>query len=54
MELVDISGKADNFTKESGKRELKMGLVCGEELREIHISDSGKMEKRMDMEYILG
>lgn len=54
MGLASMSGGMGSIMRESGRLGLRLALVCGEELKEIHILESGKMEKLMDTEFILG
>ena len=53
-DMEDTLGIMDNLIKANGLMEWKMVLVYGEDLKEILILGNGKMEKQMDMEYILG
>ena len=54
MELANMCGGMGSIMRGSGRLGLRLALGCGEESKEIHILDSGKMGKLMDMESILG
>ena len=52
--MVDILGKTVKSMRGSGRMAWKTVQEYGEEQQEIHILESGKMEKQMGMEFIHG
>jgi len=54
MVMVNINGKMAKYMKGNGLMELKMDQEYGEGQKAIPISDNGKTEKQMDMEFIHG
>ena len=54
MAWANFHGVMEKFMKDNGLREKNMVLDFGRGLKVIHISENGKWEFQMGMEFIVG